>query len=166
MPGESDRAFYAFECYLDQPYWNRRDLHAYRHYIGNPNAPNVSATWLAWKSEFLWEERAKAYDEFLRRERREKTIKAQLEAAYERGDELARMEYQILDLSDLLYEKLREKLEEDDLEWRPTDLINVVRLMTETYTAVTKARASEGHDPSGDTQPLSDEELEVLFGED
>src|SRR5215210_1343815 len=58
IPGEPDRAFRAFECYLDMPYWERKDLHAYRNYTGNPNAPHVSTTWSSWKEEFFWEERA------------------------------------------------------------------------------------------------------------
>ena len=92
MPGESDKAFHAIECYLDMNYWERIDLYAYRKYVGNPDASHVSETWLSWKEEFFWEERVSAYDRHIQKERREQTIRAQVEAGYELGDELARME--------------------------------------------------------------------------
>src|SRR4028119_140942 len=86
MPGESDKAYRAFECYLDMPYWGRKDLYAYRNYVGNPEAQHVSATWLSWKEEYFWEERVRAYDSYIQKERREQTITAQVAAGYERGE--------------------------------------------------------------------------------
>src|SRR4028119_1605453 len=102
MPGEPNKAYYAFECYLDMPYWERKDLYAYRNYTGNPEASHVSATWLSWKEKYLWEERVRAYDSYVQKERREQTIKAHIEAGYERGDELARMEQRMLHGQEML----------------------------------------------------------------
>ena len=165
MPGESDKAYRAFECYLDMPYWERKDLYAYRNYVGNPEAPHVSATWLSWKEEYFWEERVRAYDSYVQKERREQTIKAQVEAGYARGDELARMEQRMFHVQELIYEKLREKLEEDDRQdWRPMDLINLSRVMTESYSAIKKARSVEDPDPKGKLEPLTDEEYNEFFG--
>src|SRR4028119_2043135 len=154
IPGEPDKAYRAFECYLDLPYWERKDLYAYRNYVGNPEASHVSATWLSWKEEYLWEERVRAYDSYVQKERREQTIKAQVEAGYERGDELARMEQRMLHVQELCYEKLREKLEEDDLlDWRPMDLINLSRVLTESYSAIKKARSVEDPNASDNSPP-------------
>lgn len=165
MPGESDKAYRAFECYLDLPYWERKDLYAYRTYVGNPEAWHVSATWLSWKEEYFWEERVRAYDSYVQKERREQTIKTQVEAGYEWGDELARMEQRMFHVQELVYEKLREKLEEDDrLDWRPMDLIKLSRAMTESYSAIKKARSVEDPNHKDNLPPLTDEELDDLFG--
>ena len=43
----------------------------------------------------------------------------------------------------LHYENCKEKLEEDNLlDWRPMDLINLSRVLTESYSAIKKARSS------------------------
>ncbi len=166
IPGEPDRAYRAFECYLDMPYWERKDLHAYRKYVGNPEATHVSAAWLSWKEEFFWEERVRAYDYHIQSKRRAETIRAQVEAGYEAGDELARMEQRMFHVQELLYEKLREKLEEDDLsEWRPMDLINLSRVMSEGYSAIKKARSLEKSDPFEESEGLTKEEMDQLFVE-
>src|SRR5918994_7623282 len=166
IPNESEKAYYAFECYLDMPYWDRKDLYAYRNYTGNPEATHVSATWLSWKEEFFWEERVRAYDCHVQKERREQTIQAQVEAGYERGDELAQMEQRMYHVQELVYEKLREKLEEDNLlDWRAMDVINLSRVMTESYSAIKKARSGEQADRFEPAQPLTDEEMEILFGD-
>jgi len=156
----------AFECYLDMLYWERKDLYAYRTYVGNPEAPHVSAAWLSWKEEFFWEERVRAYDYHVQKERREQTIRAQVEAGYERGDELARMEQRMFHLQELCYEKAREKLEENDLsDYRPMDLINLLRTMSEGYSAIKKARSLEKQDPFEESEGLTDEEKDQVFGE-
>ena len=166
MPGKPDKAYRAFECYLDMPYWQRKDLYAYRNYVGNPEASHVSATWLSWKDEYFWEERGRAYDSYVQKERREQTIRAQVEAGYERGDELAQMEQRMFHLQELVYEKLRGKLEEDDLlDWRPMDLVNLSRVMTESYSAIKNARSIESTDRFEPAQPLTEEEMEILFGD-
>lgn len=166
LPGEPDKAYRAFECFLDMPYWERKDLHAYRNYVGNSEASHVSATWLSWKEEFFWEERVRAYDFHVQKERREQTIRAQIEAGYELGDELARMEQRMHHIQELLYEKLREKLEEDDLlEWRPMDLINLSRVMTEAYAAIKKVHSLEKSGPFDESEPYTDDELNELYGE-
>ena len=163
IPGEPEKAFRAFECYLDMPYWERRDLHAYRAYVGNPEAPHVSATWLSWKEEFFWEERARLYDLYVQKERREQTIRAQVEAGYELGDELARMEQYLFHTHEMLYQKLRKELERDDREWRSLDLIHLARTVTEMYTAVQKARSLEKPDPYEEMQGFTEEELDRFF---
>jgi hypothetical protein len=167
MPDESERAYRAFECYLDMPYWERKDLYAYRNYTGNPEASHVSATWSSWKEEFFWEERVRAYDYHVQKERREQTIQAQVEVGYERGDELGRMEQRMFHVQELFYEKHREKLEEDNLlDWRPMDVINLSRVMTEAYSAIKKARSLEKSDRFEPAQPLTDEEMYEIFGID
>ena len=159
IPGEPDRAFRAFECYLDMNYWERKDLYACRNYVGNQKASHVSDTWLSWKEEFFWEERVRAYDKHIQKERREQTIRAQVEAGYELGDELARMEQGVFHIQDLFYERLREELERDDREWRPLDLIRVGRSITEMYTAVQKARSLEKTDPYEELNGFTEEEM-------
>jgi len=166
MPGEPERAYHAFETFLDQPCWQRQDLHAYRSYVGNPEASHVSATWLSWKQEWNWTERAMAYDRHIQKERREQTIKAQVKAGYELGDELARMEQRMFHLHALCYERAREKLEVDDpSEWRPIDLINLIRVMSEVFTAIKKTRSLEKSDPHEEIEGLTEEEMERFFGE-
>jgi regulator of replication initiation timing len=76
---------------------------------------------------YFWEEWVRAYDSHAQMERREQTIRAQVEAGYERGDQLARMQQRMFHVQELVYKKLREKLEEDDLlDWRPIDLKTLV----------------------------------------
>jgi hypothetical protein len=164
IPGEPDKAFHAFECYLDMSYWERKDLYAYRNYVGNPEAPHVSTTWSSWKEEFFWEERARAYDNHIQKERREQTIQAQVESGYELGDELAEMEQRMFHIQELLYEKAREKLEEDDLsEWRPMDLVNLLRVMNEGFAAIKKARSLEKSDPYEEFKGFTPEEIEQFW---
>jgi hypothetical protein len=166
IPGEPSNAFYAFECYLDMPYWARKDLHAYRTYVGNPDASHVSAAWLSYKEEFFWEERVRAYDFYVQKVRREQTIQAQVQAGYELGDEQARMEQRMFHVNELCYEKAREKLEEEDSSnWRPMDTINLVRVMSEGYSAMKKACSSEKRDPLEESEGLTDEEMKQLLGE-
>ncbi len=76
---------------------------------------------------------------------------------------MARMEQRMFHVQELVYEKLREKLEEDDLDWRPMDLVNLSRMMTESYSAIKKARSVEDPNPKDNLPPLTDEELNELF---
>src|SRR5215204_3112473 len=78
LENESDRAYRAFECFLNLPSGERTLLGAYRRHVGNSEAAKPSDTWSGWSNAFAWRERAAAYDDHLASRRRE---------AYERGIE-------------------------------------------------------------------------------
>jgi len=85
----------------------------------------------------------------------------QVEAGAELGDELVRLEQRMFHLNELCYEKARKLLEEaDPSEWRTMDLINLIRVMNEGFTAITKARSSEKQDPYEEIEGFTAEEME------
>ncbi len=66
------------------------------------------------------------------------------------------MEERTFHVHELCYEKAREKLEEDDpSEWRPMDLIDLIRVMSEGFTAVKKARSLEKQNPFEESEGLT-----------
>src|SRR5215211_7174918 len=78
LENEPERAYRAFESFLNLSSGERTLLEAYRRHVGNPEAAKPSDTWSGWSSTFAWRERAAAYDDHLAGMRRE---------AYERGIE-------------------------------------------------------------------------------
>ena len=65
---------------------------------------------------------------------------------------------------ELCYEKAREKLEEDDpSEWRPMDLINLVRVMSVGFAAIKKARSLEKSDSYEEIGGLTSEEMDQFW---
>jgi len=65
LENEPERAYRAFECFLNLPSGERTLLAAYRQHVGNPDAVKPSDTWSRWSSQFAWRERAAAYDDHL-----------------------------------------------------------------------------------------------------
>jgi len=65
LDNEPERAYRAFECFLNLPSGERTLLAAYRQHVGNPDAVKPSDTWSRWSSGFAWRERAAAYDDHL-----------------------------------------------------------------------------------------------------
>src|SRR3712207_5784511 len=60
LENESERAYRAFESYLNLPSRQRTLLQAYRNHVGNPAAIKPSDTCGGWSRRFAWRERAAA----------------------------------------------------------------------------------------------------------
>lgn len=60
LENEPERAYRAFECFLNLPSGQRTLLAAYKQHVGNPGAAKPSDTWSRWSSSFAWRERAAA----------------------------------------------------------------------------------------------------------
>jgi hypothetical protein len=63
MSGETDTAYAAFRFYIEQPRGQRRILDAYRQRYGKETAKIPPGWFSAWAKEYLWRERAQAWDE-------------------------------------------------------------------------------------------------------
>ena len=64
LSGESEQAYAAFLRYRDLGR-DRSVVHAYRQFTGKEEATQASGTWNAWAKDHAWEERARAYDQWL-----------------------------------------------------------------------------------------------------
>jgi len=76
QPGESEKAFAAFQCYLDLG--DERTISAVGQKLGKSRSQID-----AWRGKFNWKERAQAYDNFLVSDKAKKT-RREVEARYER----------------------------------------------------------------------------------
>src|SRR5215218_5648624 len=59
LENEPERAYRAFESFLNLPSGERTLLGAYRRHVGNPEAAKPSDTWSGWSSSFAWRERGR-----------------------------------------------------------------------------------------------------------
>jgi hypothetical protein len=111
LENEPERAYRAFEYYLNLPSGERTLLGAYRHHVGNPHAVKPSDTWSKWSSPSAWRERASAYDEHLARVRRDAYDRAIEEHAERQAREAQTARYRMYELMTLGYERAMEWLE-------------------------------------------------------
>jgi hypothetical protein len=129
LENESERAYRAFEFFLNLPSSERTLLEAYRRHVGNPDAVKPSDTWSGWSSTFAWRERAAAYDDYLARLRREAYERAIEEEAGRQAREVEKARYRQNELLTLGYERTIEWLGEMDAsQMRMSDAIQVARL--------------------------------------
>src|SRR5919112_4471265 len=129
LENEPDRAYRAFECFLNLPSGERTLLGAYRRHVGNPDAPKPSDTWSGWSSAFAWRERAMAYDDHLASLRRDAYERALEEEAAWQAREVEKARGRSNELLTLGYERAMGCLEEMDAsQMRMTDVIQVARL--------------------------------------
>src|SRR5919112_6098710 len=111
LENEPDRAYRAFECFLNLPSGERTLLEAYRQHVGNPDAAKPSDTWSRWSSQFAWRERAAAYDDHLASKRREAFERGVEEEAERQGALAERNRNRMKELMTLSYERAMECLE-------------------------------------------------------
>src|SRR5215217_2562011 len=112
LENESDRAYRAFECFLNLPSGERTLLGAYRRHVGNPDAAKPSDTWSGWSSSFAWRERAAAYDDHLASVRREAYERAIEEEAARQAREVEKTRGRMNELMTLSYVRAMEWLED------------------------------------------------------
>jgi hypothetical protein len=129
LENDPERAYRAFESFLNLPSGERTLLEVYRRHMGNPDAAKPSDTWSGWSSAFAWRERAAAYDDHLasvRREAHERVIKEEA-ARQAREVEEARGRYN--ELMTLGYERAVEWLEDAQRsDLRAQDVLAIIRL--------------------------------------
>jgi hypothetical protein len=129
LANEPERAYRAFECFLNLPSGERTLLGAYRQHVGNPEAVKPSDTWSGWCSEFAWRERAAAYDDHLARLRREAYERAIEEEAARQAREVEKVRGNLNELLMLAHVRVMEFLEELDVsQMRMSDAIQAIRL--------------------------------------
>jgi hypothetical protein len=136
LENEPERAYRAFECFLNLPSGERTLLAAYRQHVGNPDAVKPSDTWSGWSSQFAWRERAAAYDDHLgsvRREAHEQVIK---EEAERQAREVERTRYHYNELMTMAYDGAMEWLENAQRsDLRGQDVIRIIKLHLDAVTA-------------------------------
>src|SRR3954453_1818919 len=118
LQNEPERAYRAFEVFLNLSGGERTLLEAYRRHVGNPDAAKPSDTWSGWSSSFAWRERAAAYDDHLASVRREAYERAVEEEAARRAREVEKVRGRANELLTLGYERALEWLENA----QPSDL--------------------------------------------
>jgi hypothetical protein len=128
---ESERAYRAFECFLNLPSGERTLLAAYRQHVGNPGATKPSDTWSGWSSEFAWRERAAAYDDHMANKRREAYERGVEEEAERQGALAERTRGRMFELLTLSYDAAMSCFEDSD--WakdnlRSGDVLKIIAL--------------------------------------
>jgi hypothetical protein len=146
---ESERAYRAFECFLNLPSGERTLLRAYRQHVGNPDAVKPSDTWSGWSSRFAWRERAAAYDDHIASLRREAYERALEEETARQAREVEKVRGRYNELLAAAYHRAMEALE-DDL-WvrdnlRSSDVLNITRLHLDAVKALEVDRESKVED--------------------
>jgi hypothetical protein len=129
LENEPNRAYRAFECFLNLPSGERTLLEAYRRHVGNPDAAKPSDTWSGWSNSFAWRERAAAYDDHLASLRREAYERVMEEEAGRQAREVDKARYRSNELLTLGYERSIEWLQEVGASgMRMSDVIQITRL--------------------------------------
>ncbi|HET6661579.1 MAG TPA: hypothetical protein VFH16_16835 [Rubrobacter sp.] len=149
LENEPERAYRAFECFLNLPSGERTLLAAYRQHVGNPDAVKPSDTWSGWSSQFAWRERAAAYDDHLASLRREAYERAIEEEAERQAREVEKARGHYNELMTAAYLRAMERLEDDD--WvsrnlRSSDVLNITRLYMDAVKAFEVDRESKVED--------------------
>src|SRR3712207_3362211 len=103
LPDEPGRAYNAFECYLSMPMAQRNFEEAYRVHAGNPQAAGPSDTFKKWTRRYRWRERAAAWDDAVRRARRDGILEGTKDQWAGMSAELERMHADLMHLSERAY---------------------------------------------------------------
>jgi len=138
QPGESSKAFAAFRVFRDLG--PRRSVaEAYRQKTGRVHARQASGNWNAVATRWLWQERARAWDDEQDRVRREKQLAAQAEM----GERHATVAL-------LMQQRLIERLQGlDASDLSPADVARWLE------AAVKVERQARGVEPAGKSLNLS-----------
>jgi hypothetical protein len=147
LQNEPERAYRAFECFLNLPSGERTLLAAYRQHVGNPDAVKPSDTWSRWSSQFAWRERAAAYDDHLASLRREAHERVIEEEAVQQAREVEKIRGRMNELLTVAYMQAMECFEDDD--WvssnlRTSDVLNITRLYMDAVKAFEVVREPTG----------------------
>src|SRR5215203_2592497 len=147
LENEPDRAFRAFECFLNLPSGERTLLGAYRQHVGNPDAAKPSDTWSGWANTFAWRERAAAYDDHLARLRRDAYERAIEEEAERQAREVEKVRGRYNELMTLAYVQAAEWLENaQPSDLRAQDVIKIIGLHLDYVKAFHVDRESTSED--------------------
>jgi len=145
LENEPERAYRAFECFLNLPSGERALLGAYRNHVDNPDDVKPSDTWSGWSSQFAWRERAAAYDDHLgsvRREAHEQVIK---EEATRQAREVERTGYRYNELMTMAYDGAMEWLENAQRsDLRGQDVLKIIGLHLDAVKAFEVDREPTG----------------------
>ena len=129
LENEPERAYRAFEVFLNLTSGERTLLEAYRRHVGNPDAAKPSDTWSGWSNAFAWRERAAAYDDHLASVRRSAYERAVEEEAVRQALEVERARGRTNELMTLGYERALEWLENaQPSDLRAQDVLAIMRL--------------------------------------
>jgi len=173
LENEPERAYRAFESYLDLPSGARTLLQAYRCHVGNPHAAKPSDTWSRWSGEFAWRERAAAHDEHLARIRREAHERAVEEEAKRHAWLVERHRYETMEELSALHVGVMGYL--DNLDWssiRTQDVVQILKLKLDAAmrfeeSAQARADGAGGREPDWtlETWEFADGVVEEILAE-
>jgi hypothetical protein len=156
LENEPERAYRAFECFLNLPSGERTLLGAYRRHVGNPNAAKPSDTWGRWSSDFAWRERAAAYDDHLASVRREAYERAIEEEAARQAREVEEARGRYNELMTTAYVQAAEWLENaQPADLRAQDVLAIIRLYMDDQ------KAFGAQEPSSEAEWTEEDEAEV-----
>jgi hypothetical protein len=165
-PGESDRAYHAFECYLFMPPEERTLEEAYRLHTDNPNAANPSDACKGWARRYDWKGRASAYDDHVRRLRREAQERGMAEEAERQGREVERLRSDMLELARRHYQKAMEIFEQplDIANYNMGHAVQMTKLVLEIYKlARDEAREARPAEDESGWSEIDDEFLDEFI---
>ena len=131
LDNEPERAYRAFECFLNLPSGERTLLAAYRNHVGNRDAVKPSDTWSGWSNTFAWRERAAAYDDHLASLRRKAYERVIEEEAAQQAREIEKTRGRYNELMTLGYERAMEWFEDSDWarsDLRASDVVKIIQL--------------------------------------
>jgi hypothetical protein len=147
LANEPESAYRAFEGFLTLPSGERTFLEAYRRHVGNPEVAKPSDTWNRWSHEFVWRERAAAYDDHLSSLRRDAYERGMEEEAEKQGAFAERNRNRMNELMTLGYERAMEWLENaQPSDLRAQDVIQIVRLHMDAAKAFDMDREPKDED--------------------
>jgi hypothetical protein len=160
IPGEPDRAYRAFEVYLGMPLGERSFEGAYRVHAANPLAAGPSDTFKGWTKRYRWRERAAAWDDAVRRARRDGVLAGTKDQWADMSAELEKMQADLMHLAERAYLKAVEIFEQRLTPENHTlaHAVQMSKVVLEIYK-----HSSELHKTHGPQDPwpeISDEELD------
>ena len=153
LENEPERAYRAFECFLNLPSDHRTGVEAYRRHVGNPETNKISDTWTRWSNNFAWRERAAAYDDHMANKRREAYERGVEEEAERQGALAERARGRMFELLTLSYDAVMSWFE--DSEWakdnlRSGDVVKIMALHLDAAEKFGVLRADEAGSQPGD----------------
>ena len=146
LENEPERAYRAFESFLNLPRGERTLLGAYRQHVGNPDTAKPSDTWSRWSSQFAWRERAAAYDDHLKNMRRE-AYERVIEEAERQAREVEKIRGRYNELMTMAYDRAMEWLENaQPSDFRAQVVMKIIGLHLDYLKAIEVDRASTDED--------------------
>lgn len=165
LSNETERSYEAFKVYLYmEPSF--RNIHTgFRAYSGNPDAKKVPDYFQAWASKHAWQDRARAYDNYIESLRQIGSEEAILEEAKKQATQVESTRNRFNELMTVAYDRAMEWL--NDSEWtndklKAQDVVKIISLHLEANAKL--APPAEAQTPGDWVEGEEDETDEEIDG--